>query len=135
MLTCYRYIELNPVRAGIVRSPGEYPWSSFQVNAWGREDGLVNFHESYLALGHDAEERRDVYQKLIGEALSEEDLDEVRTATHRCVPWGSPHFKSEIDRHLQREISYLPVGRPCRGRTIRVQPSKGDAPNPLLAPK
>jgi putative transposase len=53
LLTCYRYIELNPVRAGLVAGPGEYPWSSYGANALGRYDPLVTLHGQYLGLGTD----------------------------------------------------------------------------------
>jgi putative transposase len=53
LLTCYRYIELNPVRAAMVATPGEYRWSSYHANAEGAGDPLVRFHPEYLRLGHD----------------------------------------------------------------------------------
>lgn len=51
-LTCYRYIELNPVRANMVTHPAEYPWSSYRQNALGLEDKLVTSHYLYDALGN-----------------------------------------------------------------------------------
>lgn len=58
LLSCYRYIELNPVVAGIVDHPGAYQWSSYQVNAWGGAgDELISPHELYLSLGNDLQDR------------------------------------------------------------------------------
>lgn len=54
-MTCYRYIELNPVRTGIVTRPGDYPWSSYGANAHGRDDLLTNPHDVYEGLGRNAE--------------------------------------------------------------------------------
>src|SRR5262245_56815399 len=54
LLTCYRYIELNPVRAGLVRDPRDYPWSSHGANAHGASDPIVTPHELYHGLGADA---------------------------------------------------------------------------------
>ena len=58
LLACMRYIELNPVRAGIVRRPSEYRWSSYRANALGLEDALVSPHPWYYALGRTPQARR-----------------------------------------------------------------------------
>ena len=64
LFICQRYIELNPVRAGMVPHPGEYPWSSYQVNAQGRMSELITPHPLYLDLGHNKQERQDAYREL-----------------------------------------------------------------------
>jgi putative transposase len=64
LLTCYRYIELNPVVARLVEDPLTYPWSSFGANAFGREDRLVTAHETYLELALDDEQRYAAYRAL-----------------------------------------------------------------------
>jgi putative transposase len=64
VLACYRYIELNPVRAGMTRHPSAYRWSSFAVNAQGERSNLIIPHEQYLSLGRSAEERREAYRRL-----------------------------------------------------------------------
>ena len=66
LLACMRYIELNPVRAGLVRIPHAYPWSSFAANALGREDALVTPHPVYCALGRTAGTRQATYLRLFG---------------------------------------------------------------------
>lgn len=65
LLACMRYIELNPVRAGLVRRPEDFPWSSYAANAAGREDALLSPHPHYLALGRDPEQRRAVYRRSV----------------------------------------------------------------------
>jgi len=50
LLTCYRYIELNPVRAGMVQKPEEYKWKSYHANAWG-DAGWIEPHTEYVELG------------------------------------------------------------------------------------
>jgi putative transposase len=107
LLTCYRYIELNPVRAGMVRSPEKYRWSSIHANAYGSGDDLVVGHEAYLGLAHGLPERLAVYRALLGEALSEEELHDFRTATRRCLPYGSERFKADIYRRLQAQDRQL----------------------------
>jgi putative transposase len=65
-----RYIELNPVRAGLVRRPQAYPWSSFRANALGADDSLITPHAYYCALGRTAESRQAAYRALFGSSLS-----------------------------------------------------------------
>jgi REP-associated tyrosine transposase len=68
LLTCMRYIELNPVRAGIVQAPEDYPWSSYAANAFGGRDELLTPHELYAALGADAESRSEVLPRIVSAA-------------------------------------------------------------------
>src|SRR5687767_10748357 len=81
VLACYRYIEMNPVRAGLCQNPGEYEWSSFRANAEGMFDGLVTPHEEYRRLGP-AEERLATYRGLFDVILSDARLNEIRSATN-----------------------------------------------------
>ena len=64
LLQCYRYIELNPVRAGMVQNPADYPWSSYRCNGMGKESKLITPHELYLRLGKTIEVRLDNYRSL-----------------------------------------------------------------------
>jgi putative transposase len=70
LLECMRYIESNPVRAGLAAAPGEYRWSSFRANAMGHDDALVTPHSCYYALGRSAASRRAAYRKLFENELS-----------------------------------------------------------------
>jgi putative transposase len=65
VLGCYRYIELNPVRAGMVEHPGDYRWSSYRANAQGEALNGVEPHGCYLALGRGNEERQAAYRELL----------------------------------------------------------------------
>jgi putative transposase len=86
VLACYRYIELNPVRAAMVRAPGEYPWSSYGANAHGAANGLVQPHGVYEQLGADAASRASAYGELCAGELSSLLLEEIRRATRAgCV--------------------------------------------------
>jgi len=80
LLMCQRYIELNPVRAGIVDFPGGYKWSSYRGNAEGNEDQLLCPHEVYLGLGLDDDARRQAYRALFDMPLAEKDLERIRFA-------------------------------------------------------
>jgi putative transposase len=73
-LTCLRYVELNPVRAGIVRTPDEYHWSSYAAHATGSSPGWLTKHSVYQALGHTAEERAMAYRAVCGTPLPSDHL-------------------------------------------------------------
>jgi putative transposase len=64
LLSCMRYIELNPVRARVVARPGQYRWSSFRANALGQDDPLLMPHAHYCALGRAPESRQAAYLAL-----------------------------------------------------------------------
>ena len=64
LLSCMRYIELNPVRARVVPRADQYRWSSFRANALGQDDALLTPHAHYCALGRSAELRQAAYRTL-----------------------------------------------------------------------
>ena len=80
VLACYRYIELNPVRAGMVDHPRAYLWSSYAVNAEERQDPLIAPHAEYLALATDAAARRSAYAALFEQGLESAVLTDIRGA-------------------------------------------------------
>ena len=80
VLACYRYIELNPVRAGIARHPGDYPWSSYRANADGLEDPIIHAHGTYAALGRSVAARRAAYRELVDQALATPMIANIRSA-------------------------------------------------------
>ena len=112
LLNCYRYIELNPVAAGMVKHPGEYPWSSYRHNAQGEASDLIVPHAIYLRLGGDSGERRHNYRELFSAALQKEDINAIRTAAHFSMPLGNDRFKRQIERALGRSIGHAKHGRP-----------------------
>ena len=81
VLACYCYVELNPVRAGMVSQPGEYPWSSYHANAQGRPDSLLVPHPAFLALGADHALSRRAYRSLVLTTLEPLLMEEIRSAT------------------------------------------------------
>ncbi len=83
-LACARYIEMNPVRAGMAATPDVYRWSSYKANALGREDPLATPHDIYLRLGVDDAARRDAYRALF-DAPSQAFDDRLRAATNRGI--------------------------------------------------
>jgi putative transposase len=111
-LQVYRYIELNPVRAGMVKEAQEYKWSSYQINALGKESGLFTPHPLYLRLGNDTATRLVEYQKLFDIILLSEKLDEIRTASRKGMAMGSNRFKLEIEQLTGRRVTEVQKGRP-----------------------
>ena len=115
LLTCMRYIELNPVRAKMVRAPGEHPWSSFAANACGEASDLVEPHPIYRALGSTPEDRRGAYRELFRDEIPEVDLCAIRDATQNGWALGGDGFLARIDA-TGRRASRLPIGRPRKRR-------------------
>jgi putative transposase len=113
LLACYRYIELNPVTAGMVPHPGDYRWSSYGANAWGKRDELVSPHALYLALGADAAMRRACYRELFATHLSRDVVHQIQTALDFSMPLGNDRFRQQIERELGRSIGQAKRGRPC----------------------
>ncbi|TWI62079.1 putative transposase [Pseudoduganella lurida] len=88
-LICQRYIELNPVRAGMVSSPHEYRWSSHRGNAGYGVDSLLTPHPLYCNLGHPDCERQLRYRELFSEELSPASFEMIREAIRSNRPIGS----------------------------------------------
>ena len=82
MLACYRYIELNPVRAAMVNQPKDYRWSSYPSNALGKATSLITPHEEYLRLGRDEPSRLEAYRALFKAHLDDETIGQIRNATN-----------------------------------------------------
>lgn len=110
LLTCYRYIELNPVRATMVEHPSEYPWSSYRHNALGQADATVTPHGEYQRLGKLADERQSAYRALFKTHIDERALDEIRQATNKAWVLGSSHFQQQIECKLDRRAAPLARG-------------------------
>ena len=77
-LTCMRYIEENPLRAGMVEAPGDYRWSSFRANALGVEDGLVTTHSIYERLADTPMHRIERYRALFAAPVCDAVVQAVR---------------------------------------------------------
>jgi putative transposase len=111
-LACCRYIELNPVRAGMARHPRDYPWSSWAAHAEGAADPLAAGHPVYDALGATPAERRKAYRALFRQALDAETVDALRRATNGGWALGSERFRRRVAKAAGRRAAPLPPGRP-----------------------
>jgi putative transposase len=114
LLRCYRYIELNPVRAAMVAQPDAYRWSSYGCNAHGVIDSLIRPHAAYVALGIDPEQRRTAYREFVAEVLAESELDDIRLHLQRQYAFGPNRFREAIEAQLGRRAGPAKIGRPVK---------------------
>lgn len=112
VIACYRYIELNPVRANMMSHPREYRWSSYRCNAEGQTSTLITPHHEYLRLDRTDAARRAAYRALFANHLEPERLTEIRLATNGNFALGNDRFKTEIARMLNRRVTPGKAGRP-----------------------
>lgn len=111
LLTCYRYIELNPVRASnMANHPSEYPWSSYRYNALGQTNLNVTPHDEYLRLGGKPEEREKAYRALFNTHIADKTLAEIREKTNKAWVLGGDDFKKGIEQQLSRRAGPLKKG-------------------------
>ena len=111
LLACYRYIELNPVRADRVRDPAGYRWSSYRWHGLGENNNLIADHPLYEALGQTPEARRNAYRALFRAHLDEDALTDIRKAVNRGLPLGSERFREQVEAALGRKVGLQQRGR------------------------
>lgn len=96
LLTCMRYIELNPVRAGMAQDPSQYRWSSYRHNGLGQSDPRLTPHPLYLALDRNDADRQTTYRALFRCELDEDALGDIRLALSQGQPLGHGRFGDRI---------------------------------------
>jgi putative transposase len=104
LLTCMRYIELNPVRAGMVAHPSEYPWSSYHFNAFGQPNDLIAPYIEYTRLGKTDVDRQAAYRQLFKHHIAESSMNEIRDATNKAWVLGCDRFKQRVQKQLERRV-------------------------------
>lgn len=117
LLICMRYIELNPVRAGMVTRPESYPWSSYQANAQSQADDLVTPNELYLGLGQSKNDRQSAYKDLFTARIDEIQLRDIRCAWQTGTPLGNDCFREKVEQKLELKVGQDRRGRPKRAPT------------------
>ena len=116
-LVCQRYIELNPVRAGMVAQPGDYRWSSYRANALGEDAGFLRQHPVYLALGRTPAERESAYRELFQEKLELGLVNEIRQSVNGNFVLGNEAFKDKISKAVGRRVFPGKAGRPKKTKS------------------
>ena len=112
VLACYRYIELNPVRAAMVTKPQDYRWSSFHANGMGKANAILSPHDQYVRIGQTDVERRQAYRALFRAHLDEALVNEIRSATNGNYALGDRRFQQQIEAALGRRAVRGLAGRP-----------------------
>ena len=117
LLTCQRYIELNPVRAAMVDDPAHYRWTSYRHNALGATDSRITPHALYQALGQTDKRRQAAYRALFRAQMDGTAIDDIRLALNQNQPLGNTRFYARIEKAtgVRREARHR--GRP------RLEPS------------
>ncbi len=116
-LTCMQYIELNPVRAGMVSHPADYPWSSYLANGEGLSNIILISHKEYLSLAKDQSERQKIYRSLLESKMNIQLLTDFRESIQSGTALGSNVFIEEIEKTLKRKVGYKRPGRPVNKKT------------------
>lgn len=112
LLVVLRYIELNPVRAGMVVDPADHPWSSVHAHLGRRGDSMLTPHAGYLALGKSPTDRASTYRQLLDEGLTAEQLQAIRRSTAQQRPFGSRLFTEMVEKTLGLPARIRGDGRP-----------------------
>lgn len=111
LLECRRYIERNPLRAGLVKDPMEYPWSSYKIYGYGKRDELTDRHDLYEAMGKGPSQRQRAYREYVCSNRDEEE-QEIREKMVKGVI-GAEGFRKQMNKKA------IEVKRPKRGRPTK----------------
>ena len=109
LLACGSYVELNPVRAGMVKEPKEYPWSSYHANAYGKNDYLVDEHIIYENLSSDEKVRKE-YRKFVQQMLQKNEA--MRGEMERRTVYGGGDFIQRVHKRFKIDAVIKGRGRP-----------------------
>jgi len=114
LLACSRYIELNPVRAGMVHDPGEYFWSSYQSKIGRRRLKWLDYDPCYVQLAETRESREKKYKHWVKEAIPHGEWELIRQSLQRGQLTGSNKFIDQIEQKLKKRVGFRGQGRPKR---------------------
>ncbi len=112
LMSCCRYIELNPVRAGLVASPEAYRWSSYSAKTGRIKQAWLDFDPCYLGLAATIKKRQEKYRDYILETIADEEIAKIRGAIQRGQLTGSEKFIEEVEVKVGKRIEYRGQGRP-----------------------
>jgi putative transposase len=113
-LACSRYIEMNPVRAGLADKPDDYRWSSYAHHVGDKADALIADHPIYWALGNTPFEREAIYKQFMAQVASREEIDGLRESVKKGWVLGSEQFKNRLEKSENRSLRPGKRGRPAK---------------------
>lgn len=119
-LACMRYIEQNPMRAGVAGHPSDFEWSSHAHHVGSRSDPLVADHALFWTLGNTPFDRQSAYKALSEQLLPAREVDQLTSAALKGWGLGSPEFLRTLAEQTERRLSPRPRGRP---RKLRAEAS------------
>jgi putative transposase len=112
LFACSRYIEMNPVRAGLVSDPAEYRWSSFAHHVGLRPDAMIREHALVWSLGNTPYERQAAYRRLFEQPASAAETERIRIAIQGGWAVGAEGFASAVAEKAHRRALPRKAGRP-----------------------
>jgi len=112
LLACCRYIELNPVRAGIISDPAKYRWSSYGVKIGIRKEGWLDEDPYYLGLAGSEKKRAERYKTWVRDTIPAGEWELIRQSLQRGQLTGSSRFVDEIEKKIERRVEFRGRGRP-----------------------
>jgi len=121
LFALYKYIEMNPIRAGMVKELADYEWSSYGHNALGKTDRLISEHQLYKALGNDSQQRCESYQKIFDRLDIAKQETLITEATLRGEVYGANSFHKKINRLIPRSTKLATHGGDRKSEAYRNQ--------------
>jgi putative transposase len=123
-IRCLRYVETNPIRAGLVKTPESYQWSSYHFRALGINSPLLDLDPWFSSLGATIAECKRIYTQFIKESIGESELGQLRKITQNGGIFADEKFKEYITRYYQGNIIIKRPGRPkCVISTNKIDPT------------
>ena len=117
LMACCRYVELNPVRAGMVTEPGKYRWSSYRTKVGQGNDKWLDFDSYYMGLANTKRQRAKKYVEWVKGSILEGELLLIRQSLQRGQLTGSARFVDEVEEKIKRRVEFRGQGRP--GKVIK----------------
>jgi len=114
LLICSRYMEFAPVRAGLVATPDQYPWSTYAHHVGARPDGIVTDHPTYWSLGNTPFQREAAYIELADQYLTGAQIQAVEAAVLKGWPLGTEQYKKTLEQRAKRQVLPAKRGRPFK---------------------
>ncbi len=120
LLACNRYVELNPVSAGMVTKAEDYEWSSYRQKVGKEKETWIDSDPAYIGLSEDKKERMRQYKNYINQDIPEEEKIMISGALQRGQLTGTTMFIEEVEQRLGIRIEYRGQGRPRKPREERI---------------